>query len=198
MFKLDLYKLITTSVALVLSSTLLYGGSDTSTLPGKYVSKMGAVDGGVTYPRKDGTYTAYRYNDQSTKGVNFGRTPTANELKAWDVDIMPDGTGLPDGEGLVSDGDELYEKQCATCHGEFGAGGKGYPTLTGGNQEKLPNGVIKTLTNQRVEPGMEAPKRTIGTYWPKASTLIWYIRDAMPYAHPKSLSNNDIYACMRI
>ncbi len=194
MFKLDLYKLITTSVALVLSSTLLYGGSDTSTLPGKYVSKMGAVDGGVTYPRKNGIYTAYRYNEQSTKGVNFGRLPTANELKAWDVDIMPDGTGLPDGEGSVSEGDELYEKQCSSCHGEFGAGGKGYPTLTGGNQEKLPNGVIKTLTNQRIEPGMEAPKRTIGTYWPKASTLIWYIRDAMPYAHPKSLSNNEIYA----
>ncbi|MCX6077569.1 MAG: c-type cytochrome [Campylobacterales bacterium] len=194
MFKLDLFKLITTSVALVLSSTLLYGGSDTNALPGKYISKMGAVDGGVIYPRKDGTYTAYRYNEQSTKGVNFGRVPTANELKAWDVDIMPDGTGLPDGEGSVSEGDELYEKQCSSCHGEFGAGGKGYPTLTGGNQEKLPNGVIKTLTNQRIEPGMEAPKRTIGTYWPKATTLIWYIRDAMPYAHPKSLTNNDIYA----
>ncbi|MFA6193037.1 MAG: c-type cytochrome [Sulfurimonas sp.] len=194
MFKLDLFKLITTSVALVLSSTLLYGGSDTSVLPGKYVSKMGAVDGGVIYPRKNGTYTAYRYNEQSTKGVNFGRIPTANELKAWDADIMPDGTGLPDGEGSVEEGDELYEKQCSSCHGEFGAGGKGYPTLTGGNQEKLPNGVIKTLTNQRTEPGMEAPKRTIGTYWPKATTLIWYIRDAMPYAHPKSLTNNNIYA----
>ena len=194
MFKLDLYKLITTSVALMLSSTLLYGGNDTGNLPGKYTSKLGAVDGGVIYPRTNGAYTAYRYNEQSTKGVNFGRVPTANELKAWDVDIMPDGTGLPEGEGSVSDGDELYDKQCSSCHGEFGAGGHGYPTLTGGNQEKLPNGVIKTLTNQRTEPGMEAPKRTIGTYWPKATTLIWYIRDAMPYAHPKSLTNNEIYA----
>lgn len=196
MFKLD--RKLVTGVALMLSSTLLFGGffgdDEPSNLPGKYTSKMGAVDGGVIYPRENGVYTAYRYNQQSTKGINYGRTPTANELKAWDRDIMPDGTGLPEGEGSVEDGDELYEKHCSTCHGEFGAGGKGYPTLTGGNQERLPNGVIKTLTNQRTSPGMDAPKRTIGTYWPKASTLIWYIRDAMPYAHPKSLTDDEIYA----
>lgn len=199
MFNLD-RKLMVTGVALVLSSSLLFGTTSTkksdvvTSAPGVYSSKMGAVDGGVIYPRKNGVYTEYRYNEQSTKGINFGRIPTANELKAWDRDIMPDGTGLPDGEGSVDDGDELYEAQCSACHGEFGAGGKGYPTLTGGSQEKLPNGVIKTLTSQRTSPGMDAPKRTIGTYWPKASTLIWYIRDAMPYAHPKSLTDNEIYA----
>ena len=192
MFKLD-RKLMTVSVAAVaLSSTLLLGASQNAA--GVYPSKMGAVDGGVIYPRENGQYTAYKYNTQSTKGVSHGRTPTANELKAWDVDIMPDGTGLPEGEGSVEDGDELYEAQCASCHGEFGAGGAGYPTLSGGNQDKDKNGVIKTLKNQRLEPGMDAPKRTIGTYWPQASTLIWYIRDAMPYAHPKSLTNNEIYA----
>lgn len=72
------------------------------------------------------------------------------------------------------------------CHGEFGAGGKGYPTLTGGSMD--------SLTNQRTCPGKDAPKRTIGTYWPKASTLIWYIRDAMPYSHPKSYSPDQMYA----
>jgi cytochrome c len=153
---------------------------------GIYPSKMGAVDGGVIYPRANGTYAAYRINEQSTKGVNFGRVPTANELAAWDLDIMPDGTGMPDGEGSVEEGDELYETQCASCHGEFGAGGNGYPTLSGGDRA--------SLTNQRTSPGMDAPKRTIGTYWPKVSTLIWYIRDAMPYAHPKSLTDNEIYA----
>ena len=197
MYNLD-RKLMTTGIALVLSSSLLYGGffggDDKSVVPGTYVSTMGAVDGGVIYPRKDGVTGPYRYNEQSTAGINHGRVPTANEIKAWDMDIMPDGTGLPEGEGSVDEGDELYEAQCASCHGEFGAGGRGYPTLTGGNQEKLPNGVIKTLTNQRTVPGLDAPKRTIGTYWPKASTLIWYIRDAMPYAHPKSLTNNEIYA----
>ncbi len=154
--------------------------------PGIYASKMGAVDGGVIYPRADGMYTAYRINEQSTKGINYGRVPTANELKAWDTDIMPDGTGLPEGEGSVEEGDDLFEEQCASCHGEFGAGGVGYPTLSGGD--------IASLTNQRLHPGMDAPKRTIGTYWPKVTTLLWYIKDAMPYAHPKSLTDNEVYA----
>jgi len=192
MFKLDRKLMIVSAAAVALSSTLLFGASQAA--PGVYPSKMGAVDGGVIYPRENGQYTAYKYNTQSTKGVNHGRVPTANELKAWDMDIMPDGTGLPEGEGSVEEGDELYEAQCASCHGEFGAGGAGYPTLSGGSQERDTDGVIKTLKSQRLEPGMDAPKRTVGTYWPKASTLIWYIRDAMPYAHPKSLTNNEIYA----
>jgi cytochrome c len=189
------------SAALTLSSTLLFGsffGSDdaeeSNALPGKYSSQKGAIDGGVIYPRKDGVYTAYRYNEQDTKGVNFGRVPTANEIAAWDVDALPDGTGLPEGEGTVEEGDELFETQCASCHGDFGGGGNGYPQLTGGNQAKDENGIVITLKNQRLKPGMEAPKRTVGTYWPKATTLFTYIRDAMPYATPKSLSNNEVYA----
>jgi len=185
MFKLD-HKLITISAILALSFSFANAEDSVNCSTGTYASKKGAVDGGVIYPRKDGAYTAYRINEQSTKGVNHGRVPTENEIKAWDVDIMPDGTGLPEGEGSVEEGDELYEAQCASCHGEFGAGGVGYPTLSGGD--------ISSLTNQRTAPGMDAPKRTIGTYWPKASTLIWYIRDAMPYAHPKSLTDNEIYA----
>jgi cytochrome c len=192
MFKLD-HKLVI-GIALSFSATLLLAGSVKECDVGVYDSKPGAIDGGVVYPRKDGAYTAYKYNTQSTKGVSFGRTPTANEIKAWDVDTLPDGTGLPEGEGSVEDGDELYETQCAVCHGEFGGGGKGYPQLAGGNQDKDENGIVKTLKNQRIEPGMDAPKRTIGTYWPKATTLFTYIRDAMPYAHPKSLTDNEVYA----
>ncbi len=177
MFKYD-RKLITTGlVAILISSVSAFG----------YEGKKDALDGGMTYPRVNGDYTAYKINENIDKvKINNGRTPTANELKAWDRDIMPDGTGLPDGEGSVEDGDELYESLCAVCHGDFGAGGVGYPTLTGGD--------ISSLTNQRTVPGKDAPKRTIGTYWPQASTLIWYTRDAMPYAHPKSLTNNELYA----
>jgi cytochrome c len=153
---------------------------------GVYKPTKNALDGGVTYKRANGSYTAYRINEQSTKGINHGRVPTANELKAWDVDIMPDGTGLPIGSGTAEQGEELYDKDCVACHGEFGAGGKGYPTLTGGS--------IESLANQRTCPGKDAPTRTIGTYWPQASTLIWYIRDAMPYAHPKSYSPDQMYA----
>jgi len=192
MFKLDL-KLVTIGMTLALSSTLAMAAASDAA-PGVYKAKQGAIDGGVTYPRENGTYTAYRYNEQSTKGVSFGRTPTANEIKAWDIDALPDGTGLPEGEGSVELGDELYEAQCAVCHGEFGGGGKGYPQLAGGNQDKDENGVVKTLKNQRVYGKTDAPKRTVGTYWPVATTLFTYIRDAMPYAHPKSLSNNEVYA----
>jgi len=192
MFKLD-RKLITIGMTLALSSTLAVAAASAGA-PGVYKSKPGAIDGGVTYPRENGNYTAYKYNTQSTKGVSFGRPATANEIKAWDRDALPDGTGLPEGEGSVELGDELYETQCAVCHGEFGGGGKGYPQLAGGNQDKDENGIVKTLKNQRVYGKVDAPKRTVGTYWPVATTLFTYIRDAMPYAHPKSLSNDEVYA----
>jgi cytochrome c len=191
MFKLD-RKLITIGMTLALSTTLSMAAAS-SAAPGVYKSKAGAIDGGVTYPRDNGNYAAYKYNTQSTKGVIFGRTPTANEIKAWDVDALPDGTGLPEGEGSVELGDELYEEQCAICHGDFGGGGNGYPQLAGGNQSKDENGIVKTLKNQRVYGKVDAPKRTVGTYWPKATTLFTYIRDAMPYAHPKSLSDDEVY-----
>lgn len=192
MFKLD-RKLVTIGMTLALSTTFAIAAADASA-PGVYKSKSGAIDGGVVYPRENGKETAYRYNEQSTKGVSFGRTATVNEIKAWDIDALPDGTGLPAGEGSVELGDELYEEKCAVCHGDFGGGGKGYPQLAGGNQDKDENGVVKTLKNQRINGNTDAPKRTVGTYWPVATTLFTYIRDAMPYAHPKSLTNDEVYA----
>ena len=195
-------KLIVLGISAVASSALFFTGcfaSNTAvdktaeksltkaqSVTGVYNPTKNALDGGVTYKRENGKYAAYHINDQPTTGVNFGRAPTPNELKAWDVDIMPDGTGLPVGSGTVEEGEELYDRDCVSCHGEFGAGGKGYPTLTGGSMD--------SLTNQRTCPGKDAPKRTIGTYWPQVSTLIWYIRDAMPYAHPKSYSPDEMYA----
>jgi cytochrome c len=172
------HKTITLSVAtLLLTSISAFASFD---------GKKDAVDGGMTYPTKDGKYTVYSINDQKVDPINHGRTPTDAEIKAWDTDIMPDGTGLPTGKGTVEQGDELFEEQCAVCHGDFGAGGVGYPTLTGGD--------IASLTNQRTPGKTDAPKRTIGTYWPQASTLLWYIHDAMPYATPKSLSWDETYA----
>lgn len=210
MFKLD-HKSIIIGTSAIAASALLLSGCMSGTAPasnsahistpttactvGDYsIKNKTAIDGGVTYYRENGTYTAYRYNEQSTKGINFGRTPTANEIAAWDVDALPDGTGLPKGEGSVEEGDELFEVQCASCHGDFGGGGNGYPQLTGGNQAKDKNGIVITLKNQRAYGKTDAPKRTVGTYWPVATTLFTYIRDAMPYAAPKSLSNNEVYA----
>jgi len=145
------------------------------------------IDGAVIYPVKDGMYTGYAVNEQKKKGFSaHGRKPTANEIKAWDTDVMPDGHGLPVGEGSVEDGDELYEAQCSMCHGDFGAGGVGgYPTLAGGQG---------SLKNQLGLEGTEGPRKTIGSYWPYASTLFWYIKTAMPFPNPKSLTDNEVYA----
>lgn len=211
MFKLDRKSMLNGTTAFVATAFLLTGcvsdvASSTESAAtsssvavasphGSYAIKnKTAIDGGVTYVRENGVENAYAYNQQSTKGVSFGRVATANELKAWDLDALPDGSGLPEGEGSVEEGDELYEAQCASCHGDFGSGGNGYPQLTGGNQSKDENGVVITLKNQRVYGSTDAPKRTIGTYWPVPTTLFTYIRDAMPYAHPKSLSANETYA----
>ena len=207
MFKLDHKSIIIGTSAIATSALLLSGcisgaassgSSDSAGAPstvGVYAIKnKTAIDGGVTYERANGTEAAYSYNEQSTKGVSFGRPATANEIKAWDVDALPDGSGLPEGEGSVEEGDELYEAQCASCHGDFGGGGNGYPQLAGGNQSKDKDGIVITLKNQRVYGSTDAPKRTVGTYWPVATTLFTYIRDAMPYATPKSLSANETYA----
>ncbi|QDF29109.1 c-type cytochrome [Halarcobacter anaerophilus] len=170
-----------------------------------------SVDGAVKYDIKDGKYTAYHVNTQKVGKFNNGRTPTKTELAAWNIDVMPDGTGLPEydakngkivldeegnpkkAEGSVEWGNELYDSQCAMCHGEFGTGGKGYPTLSAGtaSTDSLKNQLLNPADKN---PGIEPPVKTIGTYWPYASTLFWYIQDAMPFPHPKSLSNSETYA----
>ncbi len=171
-------------------------------------TKKVAVDGGVLYPVKNNSYTAYRVNTQPFT-TQYGKKPTATEIAAWDIDVNPDMSNMPkydmkngkvvlnaDGtkkiaQGSVEQGDELFEDKCAMCHGEFGSGGKGYPALSGGD--------INSLTYQLqnpadAEPNQEPPSRKIGSYWPYASTLFWYIQDAMPFPHPKSLSNSETYA----
>ena len=194
MFKLDRKLIIIGTSAIAASALFLSGCMGGSSVGAYKITSKTAIDGGVVYERANGVYTAYAINEQSTVGINHGRAATANEIKAWDVDALPDGSGLPEGEGSVEDGDELFEEQCASCHGDFGGGGNGYPQLTGGNQSKDENGVVITLKNQRVYGKTDAPKRTVGTYWPVATTLFTYIRDAMPYATPKSLSNSETYA----
>ena len=107
----------------------------------------------------------------------FGTTATEAEIQGWDIDIRPDGMGLPPGEGSVTDGEELYEQLCATCHGLFGEGEGRWPVLAGGED---------TLTEDR-------PVKTVGSYWPYASTLYDYIRRAMPFTAPRSLSDEQTY-----
>ncbi|WP_294962205.1 c-type cytochrome [Sulfurimonas sp.] len=191
------YKLIAT--ASVLSIATLFsagcmddGATPTKTTKANTATTIASIDGGVKYPvigDKTGPY--YVNNQSNMMKINNGRVPTANELVAWDKDVMPDGTGLPEGSGSVEDGEEIYEAQCVMCHGDFGSGGGGYPSLSKGNADELQ----KTLTNNRwKDPEADGPTRVFGSYWPVASTMWWYIRDGMPHTKSKTLSNDEVYA----
>ena len=108
----------------------------------------------------------------------FGEPATAEQIAGWDIDIRPDGTGLPAGSGSVEDGEMLYEEQCAECHGSFGEGEGRHPALAGGEG---------SLQDER-------PNKTVGSYWPYASTLWDYIHRAMPFREPQSLTDAEVYA----
>ena len=112
---------------------------------------------------------------QSPYGI--GRAATTAEIAGWNIDVGGDGSNLPPGSGSVSHGREVYDQQCAACHGAQGEGGVG-DRLVGGQG---------TL-------GTPKPVRTVGSYWPYAPTLFDYIRRAMPQNAPQSLSNDDVYA----
>src|ERR1700682_1297135 len=112
---------------------------------------------------------------QSPYGI--GRAATPAEIAGWNIDGDRDGNNLPPGSGSVSHGHEIFDQQCAACHGAKGEGGIG-DQLVGGQD---------TLAT----PG---PVRTVGSYWPYAPTLFDYIRRAMPQKAPQSLSNDDVYA----
>lgn len=174
--------LLTCSIAL---SVFITGCASLDTLTASKEVVKKNIDGSVIYPVKNGMYSEYHVNTQNINDIYHGRKPTANEIKAWDLDVMPDGTGLPQGQGSVELGDELYAEQCAMCHGDFGSGGSGYPMLSGGQG---------SLKNQLLKEGDEPPIKTIGSYWPYATTLFWYIKSAMPFPHPKSLTDDEVYA----
>lgn len=107
-----------------------------------------------------------------------GRAALPEEISAWNLDIHPDGTGLPDGQGDVLDGEEIFATKCAACHGDFAEGIDNWPKLAGG----------KGTLNR------EDPVKTVGSYWPYLSTTFDYIRRSMPYGNAGSLTNDEVYA----
>lgn len=150
-----------------------------------------SIDGGVYYPVVNGKTGPYLVDTKSAvMKINNGRIPTANELKAWDTDVMADGTGLPEGHGTASEGSDIYDAKCVSCHGDFGSGGAGYPSLAKGNAYSLK----ETLLSQRSVEGADGPVRVFGNYWPQASTLWWYIKDGMPHQMTGSLTEDEVYA----
>ena len=116
-----------------------------------------------------------RAEAQSPYGI--GRVATPAEIAGWNIDVGGDGSNLPPGSGSVSHGREVFDQQCAACHGARGEGGVG---------DRLVGGQGTLATPKRV--------RTVGSYWPYAPTLFDYIRRAMPQNAPGSLSNDDVYA----
>lgn len=123
------------------------------------------------------------YAEEKNLPAQFGLGQKANEaeIKKWDSDITPDGKQLPPGKGNVTSGARIYENKCLACHGESGRDG------------------INDQLVARFDPDINfskdpALKRTIGNYWPYATTLYDYISRAMPQATPGSLSANEVYS----
>ncbi|MFK7866614.1 MAG: c-type cytochrome [Alphaproteobacteria bacterium] len=114
----------------------------------------------------------------NAEDYGLGRTALPAEIAHWDIDIRPDGMGLPVGSGSANDGETLFEDNCASCHGDFGEGVDRWPVLAGGHD---------SLKSER-------PVKTIGSYWPYASTLFDYIYRAMPFGHSQSLTADEVYA----
>lgn len=102
----------------------------------------------------------------------YGRPATPPDILVWDIDVGPDGAGLPEGSGTVDEGGATYAVKCAHCHGPEGEGG---------------------VNDRLVAAADGSGPRAIGTYWPYATTLFDYVRRAMPYDRPGSLTDDEVY-----
>jgi mono/diheme cytochrome c family protein len=112
------------------------------------------------------------------EGPGLGQPISPQDLAAWDISIGPGGAGLPPGRGTARQGALVYAEKCVACHGEQGAG-QPNDRLVGG---------IGSLA------GDQTPVRTVGSFWPYATTLFDYVRRAMPWPQPRSLSDDEVYA----
>jgi mono/diheme cytochrome c family protein len=108
---------------------------------------------------------------------DFGRPATPQEVKGWDIDVSPDGAGLPPGRGDERQGEAIFAAKCASCHGPHGEG-KPMDRLVGG---------MGTLRDKK-------PEKTVGSFWPYATTLFDFVRRAMPLNAPQSLTPDEVYA----
>src|SRR2546428_3713595 len=133
-----------------------------------------AVIGVAVAALATGYASAKRGAPRSGLPGRFGlaRAATAAEIKAWDIDVMPDGDGLPPGSGTPAGGVKIYARKCAACHGPSGTEGP-FDRLVGRDQ---------------------GPARTIGNYWPYATTLYDYVHRAMPLGAPGSLAPDEVYS----
>jgi cytochrome c len=109
----------------------------------------------------------------------LGTPVTPDQIRSWDIDVRPDGADLPAGQGSVEQGEKIFAEQCSVCHGDKGQNpAKGFDKLVGGK------GTLATAK----------PVQTVGSYWPYATTVFDYVRRAMPFPSPQSLSNDEVYS----
>ena len=112
------------------------------------------------------------------EGLGLGRAALPEEITAWDMTVLPDGTGLPEGSGDVLTGEEVFSEKCAVCHGDFAEGLDSWPVLAGGD------GTLKDLR----------PVKTVGSYWPYLSTVFDYVHRSMPFGEAQTVSVDETYA----
>ncbi|MEQ8823435.1 MAG: cytochrome c [Filomicrobium sp.] len=115
---------------------------------------------------------------EEAKKFGLGRAATAEEVAAWDIDVRPDGQGLPVGKGNPAKGEAIFAAKCAICHGDFAEGVDRWPVLAGG---------ADTLKS-------EDPVKTVGSYWPYLSTAYDYIYRAMPFGNAQTLKPDEVYS----
>ena len=113
---------------------------------------------------------------QPNKTLGIGKPISENQIRAWNIDVSPNGSGLPPGSGTAATGEALYQQQCAACHGDKGQGGLAN-RLSGG-------GDLNT----------DKPIKTVGSYWPYSTTVFDYVKRAMPHPAPQSLTNDQVYS----
>ena len=108
---------------------------------------------------------------------NLGKPIDEAAIAAWDISILPDGTGLPKGGGTPAQGAVIYAEKCALCHGDNGKGGS-----------------AAALVSDREIAGISAAQKTIKNFWPYSTTIFDFVRRAMPFQTPRSLTDDEVYA----
>jgi S-disulfanyl-L-cysteine oxidoreductase SoxD len=115
-------------------------------------------------------------SSHAAEGPNLGKPINQADIAAWDISILPDGTGLPPGSGNAAEGAKIYAEKCSACHGENGKGGTNGALVGGGPLDRIE--AVKTVAN----------------FWGYPTTVFDFIRRAMPWPQPRSLSNEEVYA----
>lgn len=114
---------------------------------------------------------------ENVSPYGLGRPATEKEIQRWNIDVTPSGEGLPPGRGTAKQGAQIYARTCAQCHGASGVEGPSPPLVGGRNTLRTAN-----------------PIKTIGSYWPYATTLYDYVYRAMPFSSPQSLTPDEVYS----